>query len=113
MMSVDNPNHNLDPKHHFIVKTSGDSMSWGNNPIFDGNLLLMEINTGGSISNQIFAVEYITEFGETEYVLKRIEKDGPNQYRLVSSNKEFQDINVNPKNMFPVARFKYKLEMEL
>ena len=68
MMTIDNPHGNLDPKHHFIVRASGDSMSWGNNPIFDGDLLLMEVNTGGTISNQIFAVEHITEFDKIEYV---------------------------------------------
>ena len=109
MIAVDNPHGSLDPSRHFIVRASGDSMSWGNNPIFDGDLLLMEVNTGGTISNQIFAVEYITDFGETEHVLKRIEKNGPNRYRLVSSNKEYDDIIVNPETMSPIARFKYKI----
>jgi SOS-response transcriptional repressor LexA len=108
-MKVANLHINLDPERHFIVRANGDSMDGGNNPIKDGDLLLFELNEGGTISNQIFAVEYQDDFGETAYVLKRIVKDATGKYMLVSRNKTYPPIQVDPETMFPFARFKYKL----
>jgi len=109
-LKVENNRSNLDPHRHFIVKASGDSMNGGRSPIYDGDYLLFEINEGGTISNQLFAIELQDEYGDTSYVLKRIEKDAHNKYRLVSTNKEYQDISVDTKRMFPFARLKYKLK---
>ncbi|HCE42268.1 MAG TPA: methyltransferase type 11 [Lentisphaeria bacterium] len=105
-IDVDNPHGNIDPSRHFAVKASGNSMDGGNAPIKNGDMLLLEKNEGGSVSNQIFAVEYRDEFGGTSYVLKRVEKDTFGQYCLVSLNKDYKDraIPVNPENMFPFAR---------
>lgn len=96
----------IDPKRHFVVMASGDSMDGGNAPIRDGDLILLEKNEGGTVSNQIFAVEYQDDFGEVSYALKRVEKDAPGRYRLVSANKKFDDIPVDSEHMFPFARLK-------
>ncbi len=85
-------------------------MNGGRNPILDGDYLLFEKNEGGSISNQLFAVEYRNEFGYVSYVFKRIEKDAEYKYRLVSQNKDYDDIKM--EEMYPFARFKYKLEKQ-
>jgi hypothetical protein len=108
-VEIDNVHGNLDPKRHFVLKASGDSMDGGITPIRDGDMLLLEKNEGGTVSNQIFALEYQDEFGETSYVLKRIEKDAPGQYRLVSGNKDYDDIPVATESMFPFARLKKNL----
>ncbi len=105
-VEIENIHGNLDPERHFVVRASGDSMDGGNAPIRDADLLLLERNEGGTVSNQIFAVEYQDEFGGTSYALKRVEKDAPGKYRLVSANKKYKDIPVNSENMFPFARLK-------
>lgn len=109
-IEIENVHGNLDPKRHFAVRAAGDSMNGGNAPIMDGDMLLLEKNEGGTVSNQIFAVKYRDEFGEASYVLKRIEKDAPGRYRLVSANKDYKDIPVVTENMFPFARLKRNLE---
>lgn len=108
-IEIEDVHGNFDPKRHFVVRASGNSMDGGNAPIQDGDFLLLERNEGGTISNQIFAVEHQDEFGETFYVLKRIEKDAPGNYRLVSANKDYKDMNVNAATMFPFARLKKNL----
>ena len=104
-IEIENPHGNLDPKKHFIVCASGDSMDGGKSPIKNGDVILLELNTGGTISNQIFAVEYLDEFGEASYVLKRIEKSPGGNYTLVSANRNYPPINVDPEKMKPLARF--------
>jgi hypothetical protein len=108
-IEIENVHGNIDPKRHFVVTATGSSMDGGNAPIQDGDLLLLERNEGGTISNQIFAVEYQDEFGGTAYALKRIEKDMTGRYRLVSANKDYKDIPVSTENMFPFARLKNNL----
>ncbi|MEI6422058.1 MAG: putative molybdenum carrier protein [Lentisphaerota bacterium] len=108
-IEIENVHGNLDPKRHFVVTATGSSMDGGNAPIQDGDLLLLEFNEGGTVSNQIFAVEYQDEFGGTAYALKRIEKDVVGRYRLVSANKDYKDIPVSTENMFPFARLKKNL----
>ncbi len=108
-VEINNVHGNIDPKRHFVVVASGDSMDASNAPIKDGDMLLLEINEGGTISNQIFAVEYQDDFGGTSYVLKRIEKDTFGQYRLVSTNKNYAPIAVSTENIFPFARLKENL----
>ena len=111
-LQVENIHGNLDEKKHFIVCATGDSMNGGGNPICDGDYLLFEKNEGGSISNQRFAIEYQEDFGNTSYLFKRIEKNNQNKYRLVSQNKDYEDIEVDADKMFPFARFKYKLQQK-
>jgi phage repressor protein C with HTH and peptisase S24 domain len=81
-------------------------MDGGNAPIKDGDLLVLELNKGGTISNQIFAVEYQDEFGETAYVLKRIEKLPNGGYLLKSRNKAYEPIAVDPETIVSFARLK-------
>jgi SAM-dependent methyltransferase len=107
-IEIDNIHGNLDPNRHFVLRADGNSMNAGNAPIKDGDLLLLEKNEGGTISNQIMAVEYQDETGGTSYALKRITKDGKGKYRLVSVNKDYEDIIVT-ENMRPLARLKENL----
>jgi len=102
----------LDPKRHFVVRASGDSMDGGISPIRDGEFVLLETNEGGSVSNQIFAVEYRDPTtGDTAFALKRVEKNlGTGEYHLVSLNKSYPPIPVEPETMIPFARFKGVLE---
>jgi phage repressor protein C with HTH and peptisase S24 domain len=102
----------LDPKRHFVVRASGDSMDGGISPIRDGEFVLLETNEGGSVSNQIFAVEYRDPTtGDTAFALKRVEKNlGTGEYHLVSFNKSYPPIPVEPETMIPFARFKGVLE---
>ncbi len=58
----------------------------------------------------MFAIEQQDRFGDTSYIFKRIEKDSPDHYRLVSANKDYDDITVDNESMFPFARFLYKIE---
>ena len=110
---VENNSDNLDPKKHFIVQATGNSMNGGRSPIYDGDYLLFELNEGGTISNQLFAIELQDEStGDSSYIFKRIEKDR-GIYRLVSTNKDYEDIVVNPEKMFPFARFKYKINLPI
>ncbi len=104
--------HNISqPERFFIVRAKGNSMNGGKSPIYDGDYLLFEHNYGGSISNQLFAIQYVDEFENSSFVFKRIEKDAEYKYRLVSQNKEYDDIQMN--NMSAFARFKYKLELKI
>jgi len=105
-IKIPNPHKNLDPEKHFIVRASGDSMNGGRNPIKDGDLLILELNRGGTISNQIFAVEYCDDSGNVSYILKRIEKESDGSYMLISQNRNYKPIPVNPENMSPFARLK-------
>jgi len=104
---------NLNPKICFVIQAVGDSMDGGRTPIYDGDYLLFEINEGGTISNQLFAIELQDEFGDTSYIFKRIEKDiMTKEYKLVSFNKDYDDIFVDKEKMFPFARFKFKVERD-
>jgi phage repressor protein C with HTH and peptisase S24 domain len=109
-MNVSNPHNNLTPERHFIVRVSGNSMDGGLFPIKDGDVVLLEKNEGGTISNQIFAVEYTDDYGETSYVLKRIEKQPDGSYILISLNRNYKPIPVQPEQMKPLARLIEKIK---
>jgi SOS-response transcriptional repressor LexA len=105
-IEIPNPHSNFDPGKHFVVRAIGDSMDGGPTPVKDGELLILEINRGGTISNQIFAVEYCDDSGNVSYILKRVEKEADGSYVLISQNRNYKPIPVNPENMFPFARLK-------
>ena len=69
-MKIANIHGNLDPRRHFLVYASGDYIDGSNTPIKDGDLFLFELNSGGTISNQIFAGKYQDECGDISYMLK-------------------------------------------
>jgi len=104
-IEIQNPHKKLDLEKHFIVRASGDSMDGGRSPIKNGELLL-ELNTGGTISNQIFAIEYRDNSGALSYILKRIKKQSDGSYVLISHNRAYPPIPVDPESMFPFARLK-------
>jgi len=98
---------NYSPDRHFVVKITGNSMDGGKSPIKDGDLVILEkitATSAGSMSNQIIAVEYQDEFGNTAYALKKIKKLD-NKYYLVSNNKDYQDVLVDPDQIKPFARY--------
>ncbi|MDD3147462.1 MAG: DEAD/DEAH box helicase family protein [Candidatus Riflebacteria bacterium] len=98
---------NYSPDRHFVVKISGNSMNGGKSPIKDGDLVILEkitATSAGSLNGQIAAVEYHDEYGSTAYALKKIKKTG-NQYFLVSNNKDFKEVLIDPAQIKPFARY--------
>ncbi|KAF1080673.1 MAG: hypothetical protein GQF41_3083 [Candidatus Rifleibacterium amylolyticum] len=99
---------NLSADRHLVVKISGNSMDGGKSPIPDGSLVVLEKITsdrGGSTSGQILAVKYNNEFGDTAYALKTIKKAADGSYYLVSKNKQYPEVKIDPEKLFPFARF--------
>jgi superfamily II DNA or RNA helicase/SOS-response transcriptional repressor LexA len=99
-------------RNQFVVKISGDSMDGGKEPIKDGELVVLEPITpvsAGSLQGQIIAVGYTDNSGNTAYAIKKVKKDSLGKYFLVSQNKAYKDIPVNPENFRTIARFICKL----
>jgi SOS-response transcriptional repressor LexA len=99
---------NLSADRHFVVKISGNSMDGGKNPIQDGSLVILEKITpdrGGSTAGKIVAVKYNNEFGDTAYALKKIKKTSDGSYYLVSNNRKYPEVKIDPGKLFPFARF--------
>ncbi|SOB77237.1 Methyltransferase domain-containing protein [Marinobacter sp. LV10R510-11A] len=87
----------LNPNRHFIAQASGDSMNGGKNPIRDGDYLLLEQvspNQAGSITGKTLAIERMDEAGDTQYLLRVIEKTAQGQYVLKAKNPSYDDILV-------------------
>ncbi len=87
----------LNPSRHFIAQASGDSMNGGKNPIYSGDYLLLEqINPdqAGSITGKTLAIERMDETGDTQYLLRVVEKTSQGQYVLKAKNPSYEDILV-------------------
>lgn len=98
----------LNPALHFIARARGDSMNGGPHPICDGDHLLLEAITtqsAGSINNHIIAIENQSESGDDQYLLRRAEKIGPNQYDLIALNPNYATIQ-SDESMRTFARLK-------
>ena len=98
----------LNPALHFIARAKGNSMNGGRNPILDGDHLLLEAITplsAGSISNQIVAIENQSESGDDQYLLRQVQKIGPNQYDLVALNPDYETMRAD-ESMRTFARLK-------
>lgn len=98
----------LDPSRHFIARASGNSMNGGKNPIRDGDLLLLELISAahaGSISGQTIAIERQDEAGDSQYLLRVVQKLGPGRYILKANNPDYADLPADD-SMRTLARFK-------
>ncbi|MGO1502303.1 MAG: DUF3427 domain-containing protein [Marinobacter sp.] len=87
----------LKPSRHFIAQASGDSMNGSKNPIHDGDYLLLEQidpSKAGSITGKTLAIERMDETGDTQYLLRVIEKTAQGQYVLKAKNPSYDDILV-------------------
>ena len=98
----------LRPDRHFVVQVEGDSMNGGLRPIHDGHFVVLEIidasRAGSLTAERAIAVEYRDDTGDTAYALKEVRKDASGAYWLHSWNARYEDIAVDPDNMFPFAR---------
>lgn len=98
----------LDPARHFIARASGNSMNGGKQPIRDGDFLLLELltaNNAGSISGHTVAIERQDEYGDNQYLLRVVVKQGPGRYLLKANNPEYEDLPADD-SMRTLARFK-------
>jgi superfamily II DNA or RNA helicase/SAM-dependent methyltransferase len=98
----------LDPARHFIARASGNSMNGGKHPIHDGNYLLLELltaNNAGSISGQTVAIERQDESGDSQYLLRVVNKIGPGRYLLKANNPDYPDLQTD-ESMRTLARLK-------
>ncbi|MGG7055585.1 DUF3427 domain-containing protein [Nitrosomonas sp. ANs5] len=90
----------LDPSKHFIARASGNSMNGGKRPIQDGDYLLLEHinpNQAGSITGKTLAIERLDEAGDTQYLLRTVQKSDAGEYVLKATNPEYDDIVVTPE----------------
>ncbi|QSP94333.1 DUF3427 domain-containing protein [Marinobacter salinisoli] len=90
----------INPNRHFIARASGNSMNGGKNPIRDGDYLLLEqidSNKAGSITNKTLAIERLDEAGDTQYLLRTVQKTPSGEYVLKAANPSYEDIVVTPE----------------
>src|SRR5690554_3816900 len=90
----------LNPSRHFIAQASGDSMNGGKQPIHSGDYLLLEQispDQAGSITGKTLAIERMDETGDTQYLLRVVEKTAQGQYVLKAKNPSYDDILVTPE----------------
>ncbi|KTD93257.1 S24 family peptidase [Pseudoalteromonas sp. H71] len=98
----------LDPQVHFLAHASGNSMNGGKHPIFDGDLLLLELITSdkaGSLRGQIVAIERDDIGGEGQYLLRKVNKLPNGQYELIAQNPDYE-VMIADESMRTFARFK-------
>lgn len=99
---------NVDPERHFLARASGNSMNGGKSPIYDGDLLLLELVTptsAGSITGTTMAIEIQDESGDNQYLLRVVKKDKQGQYWLKANNPDYADMPAN-ETMKTFARLK-------
>ena len=53
----------------------------------------MSPHNAGSISNQVLAIERQDEFGDDQYLLRYVKKNGPNDYTLRAWNPDYEDMS--------------------
>jgi len=98
----------LDPQVHFLARASGNSMNGGKNPIYDGDLLLLELITSdkaGSLRGQIVAIERDDIGGDGQYLLRKVNKLPNGQYELIAQNPDYE-VMIADESMRTFARFK-------
>jgi len=87
----------LDPGRHFIARAMGNSMNGGKQPIRDGDYLLLEQispSHAGKITGHTLAIECLDEAGDTQYLLRVVDKNSQGQYVLKAKNPDYGDILV-------------------
>lgn len=102
----------LDPARHFIARASGNSMNGGKQPILNGDFLLLELltaNNAGSINGQTVAIERQDEYGDNQYLLRVVSKQGPDHYILKANNPDYEDLPADD-SMRTLARLKQVID---
>lgn len=98
----------LDPGRHFIALASGNSMDGGKQPVRDGDALLLELITpqrAGSITGNIVAIERIDDSGDSQYLLRVVNKLPDGAYVLKAQNPAYEDMRASDE-MRTLARLK-------
>ncbi|WP_417436815.1 DEAD/DEAH box helicase family protein [Idiomarina abyssalis] len=98
----------LDPQVHFLARASGNSMNGGKHPIYDGDLLLLELITSdkaGSLRGQIVAIERDDISGDGQYLLRIVNKLPNGEYELIAQNPDYE-VMIAGESMRTFARFK-------
>lgn len=98
----------MDPSRHFIARASGNSMNGGENPINDGDYLLLELavpNTPGAFNESVMAIERQAEVGVNEYLLRLVTKAPDGRYVLHAYNPDYDDLEIT-EEMRTIAQLK-------
>jgi hypothetical protein len=66
---------------------------------------MRERQSAGSNNNQIIAIETQSESGDDQYLLRKVQKTGSDQYDLIALNPSYETLQVN-ESMRPFARLK-------
>lgn len=85
----------LDPSRHFIARATGHSMDGGKNPVRDGDYLLLELmspTSAGSITGSVVAIERQDGSGDSQYLLRVVQKTREGRYMLKANNPEYDDM---------------------
>ena len=103
----------LDPKRHFIVRASGDSMDGGQLPISDGDLVLCEWATV-SDPQQVEGRPVLLTGGTADELLSYLKipvrRDG--RWVLRSSNPQHRDISLDPGVALSVVAYAHEVVAE-
>lgn len=75
------------PEHASIIQAVGDSMDGGNNPIKNGDLLLID----GSVKDVINEKIFVIQLNKSELVVKRVVKEWDGTVKLISNNSKYKD----------------------
>ena len=88
----------LDMSRHFIANASGNSMDGGDNPIKDGDFLLMEYlypTQTKTFSEGIYAIERNASEGiGYQYLLRQIINCSDGKYSLKASNSDYENMEL-------------------
>ena len=98
----------LDPQRHFIARATGNSMNGGKQPIRDGDYLLLELVTpssAGSITGNVMAIERQDASGDSQYLLRVVNKVAGGTYILKANNPDYEDLPATDE-MRTLARLK-------
>jgi superfamily II DNA or RNA helicase/HKD family nuclease len=96
----------LNPSRHFIARASGNSMNGGENPIVDGDYLLLETIKKAdtdSATGGIMAVERPNKAGKHQYLLRVATMVSDGGYILRANNPDYEDLVAN-ESMHAFAR---------
>ncbi len=98
----------LDPGRHFIASAVGDSMDGGENPVHNGDYLLLERLDSNKIENYSGAtivVERSDDQGNNQYLL-RVASEDPNGGTTLKANNPTYPAFIADKSMTPLARLR-------
>lgn len=97
----------LDPRKHFVVRASGDSMDGGDTPIRDGDLVLCEWTPGASAESIQGKAHLLVghDDGESSFAIIKVPRKSASGWRLESWNPDVA-VQAVPEStkLQPVAR---------